>query len=235
MKEELVEIQRKYNYSTLNQAFVHWAFKVVSNSDDDDKIADSCFDGPNDLGIDGIMVLEGNPNTVIVLQAKFLQSDNSIAREAVRDFVKSSSEVLTHREAALKGNPGLTRQSRYAREILKSPPTRLILCYFNYGQFSPNAVSELHDSERQLERRLGALAEVQLLYFDKIGIIEAYKRGLEIHPDPPNAILSVVNKEILERDVEVEGQTRRSIVFTAKASEIGRLRIRIRWPSFSEA
>jgi hypothetical protein len=224
MREELTEIQRKFNYSTLNQAFVHWALRVVSNSDDDDKISDSCFDGPNDLGIDGIMILEGNPNTVIVLQAKFLQPENSIEREAVRDFVKSSMDVLSRREFAMKGNPGLIRQSRYAREILKSPPTRLILCYFNYGRFAPNAVSELHDSEHQLERRFGALAEVQLLHFDKTGIIEAYKRGLEIHPDPPNTVLSVVNKELLERDIVVEGQTRRSVVFTAKASEIGRLR-----------
>lgn len=224
MREELEVIKQKYNYSTLNQAFVHWGLRVVSNSDDDDKISDSCFDGPNDLGIDGIMVLEGNPNTIIVLQAKFLQSDNAVEREAVRDFIKSSTEALSHREFTLKGNPGLIRQSRYAREVLRSPPTHLILCYFNFGRFAPNAISELHDSERQLERRFGALAEVQLLHFDRTGVIEAYKRGIEIHPDPPNTSLSVVNREVLEKDTVVDGQTRKSVVFTAKASEIGRLR-----------
>lgn len=224
MKSEISQIQQLYDYTSPNQAFVHWALKVVSNSDDDDKISDSCIDGPNDLGIDGILVSEGSPNTIILMQAKLIGSERKIERKDIREFIQSAIRVLTGPEFAAKGNPGLIRQSRYAREVLRSPPSRLIVCYFNYGDFAPSAVSELDDSEDELDRTFGALAEVQVLNFDKTGVIETYKRSLEIHPEPPDAVLPIVNKEVLERAIEVNGHVRKSVVFTTSASEIGKLR-----------
>jgi hypothetical protein len=224
MKEEIKAIQTKFNYSSSSQAFVHWALHIVSNMEDEERVSDAFTDGPNDLGIDGILIVEGNPDTVILIQAKFWESGGTVERKDVREFLVSAERVLRDERFASTGNPSIIRLSRDARDVLKSPPTRVVFCYFNYGKFTDNALEELRQSQRELEGSLQGIAEVQILYFDHEGVMETYQRSLDQLPEAPNVQLPIIGKQVFEKPFKINGETRNSVVFTTKASEIGQLR-----------
>ena len=129
--EDLKDIMKKWSYSTPDTAFVHWSLRVVSNSDDDELCADSYTNGSDDLGIDGIMIMEGDPNVIYFVQAKYITSASKVDRADIREFIGNTIKVLRDPKFSLTGNNNIRRLSRDARDILKdAPDTKIVLCYF---------------------------------------------------------------------------------------------------------
>lgn len=118
LTEELDSIREKWSYSTRYNAFVHWCLRLVSNTDDDELCGDSYTDGPNDLGVDGIMIAEGDPtinqpNIIYFVQAKL---GEKVDRKDIREFAGNVIKLLKEPGFAQNGNPNIIRLSG-GREI----------------------------------------------------------------------------------------------------------------------
>lgn len=227
--EDLKEIMKKWSYSTPDTAFVHWALRIVSNSDDDELCADSYTNGADDLGIDGIMIVEGDPNVIYFVQAKYITSLAKVDRADVREFIGNTIKILRDPKLSLTGNNNIRRLSRDARDILKdAPDTKVVLCYFNFGKFAPNALTEINDWKKEFKKATDFVRNFEIQVFDHDAVMQTYIMNLDTSEMPVDIVLPVVNGQVFENEKSVliddSEVKQKSIVFTTKASDIGDLR-----------
>jgi len=231
VREDLEEIKKKYLYSTNEDAFVHWCLRIISNTDDDDLCADSYTNGPKDLGIDGIMITEGDANNVIYfVQSKFVFGNRQVNRSEIREFVGNAVKVLKTPDFSLSGNNNIIRLGRDAKNILKeAPDTKIILCYCNSGKYAKNALVEINDWLRRFKSE-NEFKNFELRAYDGNSLLENYKANLDTSPMPPNVILPIVDGQIFEYRgsvlIDKEEIIQKAVVITTLASEIGNLRNR---------
>ena len=230
IKKEIKEIKKKFNYSSDEDAFTHWALKLVSKASDTE-CSDAFTGGKDDLGIDAILCIEDMPNNKIyILQTKFIKENNRIERKEIREFWKSAVQILKDESFARKGNERIIRQSRIARDLIKKTNTKITFVFITSGRFTPSSKEEIERIKKEeIDNVLEGEYEILFFDYDRNGIVDIYRRSLDIfEPAELNPTLSIVRKEYFERLHEVninKSKLRlRSLIFTAKASEIAKLR-----------
>lgn len=227
--DELKEIKQKWSYHSEEDAFVHWCLRLASNSDDDDQCNESFTNRANDLGIDGIMIIEGDPNIIHFVQAKYTIAKSKVERSDVKEFVDNVVKVLRDPKFSLTGNNDIMRLSRDARDLLRdAPDTNITLSYFNYGKFAPNALNEINDWKRKFKQESDFVKSFNLQAFDRDAVIEKYRLNSATSDLPPDITLPILDGQVFEtkRSVNIDGSKKdvRSVIFTTKGSEIGDIR-----------
>ena len=228
MHEDLKDLMSKYPYTKEDQAFVHWCLKTISNITDDDTIAEAYTNGSNDLGIDGILILDGDPVEVHFIQAKLVTGE--IPRKDVREFIDSSLKIISDPEFHKRGNKPIIRLGKEVQDITSdNSNVKIVLHYCNFGTYADNAIDELKDWIKTFTTD-GAYTNYELKYYTKDTLLTAYRSNFTEKITPPDAELPIINEKILDYEGDVyvdpsknEKAKRRTIVFITKASEIGKL------------
>lgn len=229
MHKDLDSLMRTNGYSTKQDAFIHWCLRTITDTEDD-TCAESYTNGANDLTIDSIMILEDNdPPTIYIMQDKFITSQNNkIDRDAIDTFVKHSTDLLGDETFASQGNANIVRLGTEARHIITDKPdTKVVLCYCNFGEYTPNALEALKQANRGFKKEQSH-QNWELRLYDKKRLLETYAGTLDIETTPPNTTLPIIDKQAIDYDQSInildKSTPLKSALFITDAQNIGELR-----------
>jgi len=229
MNKDLDSLMRTNGYATKQDAFIHWCSKIITDTDDD-VCAESYTNGANDLTIDSIIILEDDdPPTIYIMQDKFIISQNNkIDRDEIDAFAKHAIDLLKDETFASQGNANIVRLGTEARQIITDKPdTKVILCYCNFGEYTPNAFDALKQLNRNFKKeQLHQNWELRL--YDKKRLLEAYAGTLDIKTAPPNTTLPILDKQVIDYNQSInildKSMPLESVLFITNAQNIGELR-----------
>src|SRR5271157_2759124 len=219
---------QRWGYSSPEDAFVHFCLGLLPEAEDDEVCADAYCNGPNDLEIDGILIAEGEATTIHFVQCKYGSPESEIDRGQVKEFVDNVIKVLRDSVFAQTGNRGVIRLTRDARKTLaEAPDTPVILSYFNFGRFTPNAIIELEGWRSRFSSETDFVRNFKLYAYNNGGVVEQFRLNVVAEERPPDATLPVVGKQALELatslNLEIASRVK-SAVFTTTAEALGSLR-----------